>query len=495
MKMTPAQRQHMMLHDPVERIIPRLAVPTIISMLITTIYNAADTFFVSQLSELYTGRAAETAGAVAEAAPAAAVSVVFPLMAIIQAIAFTSGMGTGTNLSQALGRGEQEEARRYASVGFFTALIAGVTVMVLGTLCQGWLIPLLGAKDPKVIEHAIAYARYIFYAAPVMMGSFALNNLLRFQGLATYGMVGITTGGILNMILDPIFIFEAGTDIGLGFALPFGFGLETAGAAIATASSQAVSFLILLLQSNLRKDTISIDPRRFRPTRHMYGRILNNGLPSLGRQGIASIATILLNNAIASYVVEGAQIAATAAMGIVSKIVMFVNSTVIGFGQGFQPVCSFNYGAGQYSRVRRAFWFCVRVTTVILLVLGFLAFLAATPILTAFRRNDPQAISIGAFALRCHLTTIPLWGFIVMSNMFTQSIGYGVRSMLISISRQGLFLIPMLLILPPLLSLTGVQIAQPIADAMALLLTLFITQSILRQCKGMQDKPLPTQDA
>ena len=165
MKMTPAQRQHMMLHDPVERIIPRLAVPTIISMLITTIYNAADTFFVSQLSELYTGRAAETAGAVAEAAPAAAVSVVFPLMAIIQAIAFTIGMGTGTNLSQALGRGEQEEARRYASVGFFTALIAGVTVMVLGTLCQGWLIPLLGAKDPKVIEHAIAYARKL---APTM---------------------------------------------------------------------------------------------------------------------------------------------------------------------------------------------------------------------------------------------------------------------------------------------------------------------------------------
>ena len=143
----------------------------------------------------------------------------------------------------------------------------------------------------------------------------------------------------------------------------------------------------------------------------------------------------------------------------------------------------------------KATFFTSLITPVILLVLGFLAFLAATPILTAFRRNDPQAISIGAFALRCHLTTIPLWGFIVMSNMFTQSIGYGVRSMLISISRQGLFLIPMLLILPPLFGLTGVQIAQPIADAMALLLTLFITQSILRQFKGMQDKPLPTQDA
>ena len=170
---------------------------------------------------------------------------------------------------------------------------------------------------------------------------------------------------------------------------------------------------------------------------------------------------------------------------------MFVNSTVIGFGQGFQPVCSFNYGAGQYSRVRQSFWFCVKVTTVILVVLGCGAFLVATPILTAFRRDDPMAIEIGAFALRCHLTTIPLWGFIVMSNMFTQSIGYGVRAMLISISRQGLFLIPMLLTLPPLLGLTGVQIAQPIADVLALGMAILIASSILRQLAAMEDKPLP----
>jgi len=473
MKMSPAERKHMMLHDPVERIIPKLAIPTIISMLITTIYNMADTFFVSQLDTAASG----------------AVGVVFSVMAIIQAIAFTLGMGTGTNLSQALGRGDTDEAQRYGSVGFFTALAVGTVIMIAGNLSLDWMVPLLGATD-DIFPYAKEYATYIFYAAPFMMGSLVLNNMLRFQGLATYGMVGITLGGILNMVLDPIFIFEAGQDIGLGFALPFGFGMKTAGAAVATALSQAVSFFILLAQSNLRKDTISVTPRHFRPTKHMYGRILNNGLPSLGRQGIASISTILLNNSVKLFVAVELQTAAIAAMSIVSRIVMFVNSTVIGFGQGFQPVCSFNYGAGQYSRVRRAFWFCVKVATVILLVLGAAAFITAEPIITAFRKDDPDVIRIGTTALRFHLATIPLWGFIVMSNMFTQSIGYGVRSLIISISRQGMCLIPMLLLLPPLFGLTGIQAAQPVADVLALGVTLLITISILRQFSQMADKPL-----
>ncbi|MBE5811717.1 MAG: MATE family efflux transporter [Clostridiales bacterium] len=473
MKMSPAERKHMMLHDPVERIIPKLAIPTIISMLITTIYNMADTFFVSQLDTAASG----------------AVGVVFSVMAIIQAIAFTLGMGTGTNLSQALGRGDTDEAQRYGSVGFFTALAVGTVIMIAGNLSLDWMVPLLGATD-DIFPYAKEYATYIFYAAPFMMGSLVLNNMLRFQGLATYGMVGITLGGILNMVLDPIFIFEAGQDIGLGFALPFGFGMKTAGAAVATALSQAVSFFILLAQSNLRKDTISVTPRHFRPTKHMYGRILNNGLPSLGRQGIASISTILLNNSVKLFVAVELQTAAIAAMSIVSRIVMFVNSTVIGFGQGFQPVCSFNYGAGQYSRVRRAFWFCVKVATVILLVLGAAAFITAEPIITAFRKDDPDVIRIGTTALRFHLATIPLWGFIVMSNMFTQSIGYGVRSLIISISRQGMCLIPMLLLLPPLFGLTGIQAAQPVADVLALGVTLLITINILRQFSQMADKPL-----
>ena len=452
MKMTSQQRSEMMLHAPVSRIIPRLAVPTIFSMLISTIYNMADTFFVSQLGTSASG----------------AVGVTFSAMSIIQAIAFTIGMGSGANLSRALGAGKQEEAHRYCSVGFFTAVGMGVIVMILGNLNIDWLVRFLGATE-TIAPYAKDYATYIFYAAPFMMGSFALNNLLRFQGLAFYGMLGITSGGILNMILDPILIF--------------GFNLGTAGAAIATAISQAVSFFILLLQCNLRKDTISISPRNFRPTLKMYGNIFYTGVPSLGRQGIASVSTILLNTAAGQH-----GDAAIAAMSIVSRFVMFINSTVIGFGQGFQPVCSFNFGAGRYTRVRKAFWFCVKVSTVILLVLGLGSFFFAEPIITVFRRNDPDVIRIGTLALQLQLITIPLWGFIVMSNMFTQSIGYGLRSTTISTARQGIFLIPALLIFPPMLGLLGIQIAQPVADVLTFLMTFLIVSGVLRQLKSMPDK-------
>ena len=452
MKMTAAQRAEMMRSAPISRVIPRLAIPTIFSMLITNIYNMADTYFVSQISTSASG----------------AVGVIFSAMAIIQAIAFTIGMGSGTNVSRALGEGNTTEAQTYCSVGFFTAVATGLVITVLGNLSIDPLVHFLGATD-TIAPYARAYATYIFYAAPFMMGSFVLNNLLRFQGLAMYGMIGITSGGILNMILDPILIF--------------GFHLDIAGAAIATAISQAVSFLILLLQCSLRQDAITVTPRRFRPTAKMYGRILYNGFPSLGRQGIASVSTILLNNAAGVY-----GDAAIAAMSICSRFIMFVNSSVIGFGQGFQPVCGFCWGAGKYKRVREAFWFCVKVSTVILLVLGGVSFLFVRPIVTAFRREDAEVIRIGTLALRLQLSTIPLWGFIVMSNMFTQSIGYGVRSTIISISRQGLFLIPNLLILPSIFGLLGIQMAQPISDALTLVLTAVIVSGILRQLKAMPDK-------
>ena len=331
---TPEARSEMMLHMPVSRVIPKMAVPTIISMLITSIYNMADTFFVSQIGTSASG----------------AVGVIFSAMAIIQAIAFTIGMGSGTNVSQALGAGDEERARRFASVGFFTAFGAGVVIAGLCLSHIDWLVRFLGATE-TIAPHAKAYATYIFYAAPLMMCSFVMNNLLRFEGLAIYGMVGIATGGVLNMALDPLLIF--------------GFGLGTAGAAIATAISQAISFCILLVMTNTRREAIPIRPGNFCPTAAIYGRILYNGFPSLGRQGIASVSTILLNTAAGIY-----GDAAIAAMSIVSRFIMFINSTVIGFGQGFQPVCGFCYGAGRYSRVREAFWYCVKVTTVILLVLG-----------------------------------------------------------------------------------------------------------------------------
>ena len=450
--MSAQERTEMMLNAPVSRVIPRLAIPTIISMLITSIYNMADTFFVSQLGTSASG----------------AVGVIFSAMAIIQAVAFMIGMGTGTNVSQALGAGDEERARRFASTGFFTAFGVGVVLAALGLSNIDWLVRFLGATE-TIAPYAKAYATYIFYATPLMMCSFVMNNLLRFEGLAIYGMVGITTGGILNMALDPIFIFV--------------LGLGTAGAAIATAISQCVSFLILLVMSNTRPDALSIHPRHFRPSLATYGRILYNGFPSLGRQGIASVSTILLNTAAGVY-----GDAAIAAMSIVSRFIMFINSSVIGFGQGFQPVCGFNYGAGRYSRVREAFWFCVKVATVILLVLAGVSMLFSRQIITVFRRDDAEVIRIGTLALRLQLATMPLWGFIVMGNMFTQSIGYGVRATLLSIARQGIFLIPALLILPRAFGLIGIQIAQPISDICTLVFTIVIISGVLRQLKNKPDR-------
>ena len=451
--MSQKERQQMMLTAPVHRIIPRLAIPSIISMLITAIYNMADTFFVSQLGTSASG----------------AVGVIFSAMAIIQAVAFMIGMGSGTNVSQALGAGDVEKARRYAATGFFTAFITGAVIMILGLANIDPLIRFLGATE-TIAPYAQDYAKYIFFGAPFIMCSFAMNNLLRFEGLAFYGMIGITSGGILNMVLDPILIF--------------GFGMGTAGAALATALSQFVSFVILLIMTNKKPDAISISIKNFRPTLAMYLRIINNGFPSLGRQGIASVSTIILNTTAGAY-----GDAAIAAMSIVSRFVMFINSSVIGFGQGFQPVCSFSYGAGKYARVREAFVFCVKVTTVLLIVLSLGSLLLSEGIVTVFRRDDPQVIAIGTLALRLQLLTLPLWGFIVMSNMLTQSIGYGMRATVISISRQGLCLIPVLLTAPRLFGLLGLQMAQPLSDALSCVLTIIIIGSVLTELKNMPDKP------
>lgn len=454
MKMTAEQRTHMMLHEPVNRIIPRLAVPSIISMLISSIYNMADTFFVSQIGTSASG----------------AVGVIFSAMALIQAISFTIGMGTGANVSRCLGAREDEEARIFCSVGVITAFLTGIVICIVAQLNLDWLVRFLGATE-TIAPYAKDYATYILYAAPFMMSSFAMNNILRFQGLASYGMVGITIGGILNMVLDPLLIF--------------GLNLGTAGAAIATAISQVVSFALLLMMCNMKPDAITLRLRNFKPTAKMYGRILHSGLPSLGRQGIASVATILLNTAAGVY-----GDAAIAALSIVSRFVMFINSAVIGFGQGFQPVCGFNYGAGQYSRVREAYRFSVKVATLILVCLVALALPFSRTIVSLFRADDPDVIRIGTLAMQLQLSTMPLWGVIVMANMFTQSIGYGVRATILAASRQGICLIPLLLTLPRIFGLMGLQVCQSIADALAFVLALFIISGVLKTMKAMPDRDL-----
>ncbi len=455
MAMSAEERTQMLLTQPVEKLIPKMAVPTICSMLITSIYNMADTYFVSQIGT--------AEGSSAGTSASAAVGIVFSAMAMIQALAFMFGMGSGTNVSHLLGMGKRKEAEIYSAVGFFSAVALGVIIAIVGNLLNEPLMYLLGATDTAA-PYAMQYARYIFLAAPFMMGSLAMNNLLRFQGLTTYGMVGITLGGILNMLLDPLMIFAL--DMGV------------TGAAVATAISQLVSFVILLVMCNTRKDALSLLPQNFRPTAKMYSKILNNGLPSLGRQGIMSVSTSLLNNAAAVYGDP-----AIAAFSIVSRCLNFINSTVVGFGQGFQPVCGFNFGAKKFDRMHRAFFFSVKVTTIVLLVLSVLGFVLAEPIITAFRRSDPEVIRIGTEAFRVQVVTAWTWGLITLSNMYTQAIGYGIRSTILAAARQGIFLIPALLVLPNILGLQGLEFCQPVADLLTLGLAVFLMAKVIQEQK------------
>ena len=330
------------------------------------------------------------------------------------------------------------------------------------------LVFFLGATE-TIAPYAQDYARYILIGAPFMMTSFVMNNILRSQGNAVFAMVGITVGGILNMILDPLLIF--GLDLGIS------------GAAIATMVSQIISFCILLYQCNARPDCIKIQLSKFRPSGKVYGEILHAGLPSFCRQGLASAAAVILNFAAGPY-----GDAAIAAMSIVTRFMMFINSSLIGFGQGFQPVCGFNFGAERYDRVLEAFWFCVKVAVIMLTVFGIVSFGISRPIITAFRREDLQVIEIGTLALRLQLLTMPFQAWVIMVNMLTQSIGYGFRASLVAMGRQGLFLIPALLILPKLFGILGLQMAQPIADMLTFILATVIVSGILKELRQMKEK-------
>ncbi len=438
---------------PVGRLIGRLAVPTVITMLITSVYNMADTFFVGQLDNT---------------SATGAVGVVFSFMAIIQACGFMFGQGSGNFISRALGRQERESAEKMASVAFFSSLLAGCAITVLGLIFLNPLARLLGATD-TILPYAREYLSIILLGAPWMTAALTLNNQLRFQGAAFYSMIGIGSGGILNIILDPVFIF--GLDMGV------------TGAAVATVVSQAVSFILLLI-GTYQKDNLRIRLCLFRPRWADFAEMLRGGFPSLCRQGLASLSTIVLNR-MAGYF--GAD-AAIAAMSVVSRIMQMAFSAILGFGQGFQPVCGFNYGAGLYRRVKEAFWFCVKLGTVLLTVAAAAGVVFA-PQLVGLFSSDPVVLAYGETALRLQCFSFPLVAWFVMCTMLTQTMGRVVAASFLSLARQGLFFIPLVIGLPLLIAyaipsadpVLGVQMALPLADAATAVASVPVCISVMRK--------------
>ena len=432
-----------MTNTPVPSLIIKLACPTIVSMLVSSIYNMADTFFVSQIGT----------------AAAGAVGITFSIMAIIQAIGFTIGMGAGNLASRRLGAKEDDEANRYASTGFFFGLFLSLILCTFGSLFLDELMVALGATD-TILPYARSYARYILLASPVMCLSFIMNNYFRAEGKALYGMLGITTGGVLNIILDPIFIFA--------------LGLGTAGAAIATALSQLISFLILLSMFLRRKSNLVISIRYIAFDVKKYRNIVLTGLPTLARQGFASLATIALNVTASIY-----GDAAIAAMSIAGRIGFFLFSFMIGLGQGFQPVAAFNYGAKRFERVKEATKFTSRAGTILMAVVSVICFVFAPDIVRSFRKDDLDVIAIGTAALRFQCSALFLSGLTTATNMALQCTGQSIAATFLALSRQGIFFIPLVLALPRFLGIFGLELAQPVADVLTFLISIFFYKAFM----------------
>ena len=439
-----------MTETPIPQLILSLAAPTILSMLITSIYNLADTFFVGQISTSASG----------------AVGVVSSLMAIIQALGFMLGHGAGTIISRSLGSRDTTAATRFASTSFFTALVFGVVLAVAGLGTLTHFMMLLGSTE-TILPHACAYARPILIAAPLMISSLVMNNILRYEGKASFAMIGLVTGGVLNIALDPLFMFV--------------FGLGTAGAGIATALSQSISFCILLSMF-LRGKTVS-QFRLSAVTREArdFGRILLGGAPSFGRQGLNSIGGMLLNLAARSH-----GDAAVAGMSIVSRIFMFIISVAIGVGQGLQPVASFNYGARKYRRVRQAAIFTIEAAFCMLVVLVGLCWVNGDALVRLFR-DDPAVTTVALPAFHYQCLAMLLQPIIVVANMTFQSVGASGRATFLACCRQGVFFIPLILILPRTHGLFGVEICQPIADVLTFLVSLPFLIAFLQQLGRMDD--------
>ncbi len=436
-----------MTTHPVSRLVFRLAVPSIITMMISAVYNIADTFYVAGI----------------DVQSPAAVGVVFSYMAFIQAIAFFFGQGSANYISRALGARDRRSAELIASAGFFTALFTGIIIAALGFAFMDDILILLGSTD-TILPYARAYFRYILIGTPFIMSSFVMNNQMRFQGNAFVSMLGITSGALLNIILDPVFIFM--------------FGMGVAGASLATMISQIVSFSLLLMLSG-RRDGIRLSLRNFRPSFAQYREITAGGLPSLGRQGLASVSMAYMNQLAGFY-----GDTAIAALSIVFRVTMFATAIVLGFGQGFQPVCGFNYGAGKFERVRRAFLFSVCATAVYCVSLSIAGYAFAEGIIALFRPDDAELIALGSRALRYECLVYSTVSFVTISNMFLQNTRRTVRATILAASRQGFMLALSLYFGRKFFGLTGIISAQPVADGLTFLLAVPFAWSALREMKG-----------
>lgn len=435
-----------MTETPVWKLIISLGIPTTISMLITNIYNMADTYFVSQISVAASG----------------ATGIVFALMAILQAFGFMFGHGAGSHVSRQLGARHIEKAKVFTSTSALLALITGILIMVIGLLFLEPLLIFLGST-PTILVEAKVYAFYILISGPAMVLGCVLNNILRYEGKAAFAMVGLTLGGILNMFLDPIFIFT--------------FDMGIAGAGLATALSQYISLVVLYSPFYKKKTATVISKDYISKDLNITQKIVVAGLPSLIRQGLNSVSTSILNIQASPFGDE-----AIAAMSVVSRCSGLLFSFALGIGQGFQPVSAFNYGAEKYKRVKQGTYFTMAFGVCVLGLLCGICYFNAESIIMLFR-DEYEVVSIGTVALKYFCSVLFLLPVSSTGNMLFQSIGESKKALFLASVQSGLLFIPLILILPSYLGILGIQIAQPLSYVVSAIISFIMVNLFLKKIK------------
>ena len=433
-----------MTKQAVGRLVITLGIPTTISVLVTNIYNMVDTMFVGKLGTSASG----------------AVGIVFGFMSILQAFGFLFGQGAGSIISRRLGNKDEDSASVVASTAFFSSMFMGLLIGILGTVFNTKMVYLLGSTD-TILPYAKTYSLFILAAAPFMTSTFTMNNILRFEGKASLSMVGLMTGAILNMVGDPILMF--GLDMGI------------AGAGLSTAISQFVSFCVLLSMFLSGKTQSKLSVRKITREFNVLFDIVATGFPSLVRQGLQAVSTMILNQQARIY-----GDAAVAAMSIVSRISFFIFAVGLGIGQGFQPVCGFNYGARKFSRVKEAFSFTLVAGEVLLGMFAVAGLLFSNQAIAVFR-DDAEVIAFGTPALRYQCMALFLNPLIVLSNMTLQSTGQRAWATFLSMMRSGLYLIPMIYILTYTMGARGIQLAQPVSDVLSFATALPVIVNFIRK--------------
>ncbi len=455
-----SERRALMLDMPISKLIPKMAIPTIVAMLITSIYNMADTYFVSFLGTSAT----------------AAVGVNMSIDQTIMMAGSFLAIGSNSYISRLLGAKQNKKASQTLSMAFFTAILLGVLVMVPGLIFTEPLVRFLGATE-SVMPYAVDYAGYILIAAPFMASSFVLNQCLRSEGSPVYSMIGMGVGGILNIALDPLFIFT--------------FDMGVAGAAIATAISKFVGFCILIYPYITKRSLLRLSVKNISFHCDIVRETTLMGLPSLFRMGLSVVANIMVNNIAGAY-----SDSALAATSIVTKIMMLPTAAMLGFGQGFMPVAGYNWGAKRYDRVKRSYRFSSITGVIFILAASALMAFFSDQIILLFTEGDTSLITIGRLCLITQCIAMPLNAWVIVVNMLYSALGKPVGAIILGAARQGFCFIPTLLILPRLFGVNGLAASQAVADVFSFIITIpfaiFAYRSIIR--KERDELSLPGDD-